>query len=370
MARKLLMLNGIAISSVILFHAAGWGFTAMFFWTHRYLPVTAPNFDQLYSAPYYALRLIEQLVQFALPTFLFVSGYFIAFLTGRSKTTISWKIVASRVKFLAIPYLLWSTVVILASVLLEGARYSPASLLRMLLIGGSNPAYYFVPLLIQFYIISPVLVWLVKKALVPTLVVTALIQLLVYILQYPVSIGTDHQGVLTLASLFPKWFFMMRIFWFTAGIAAGFHLAAIKNTAVKFRKPLLLGLAVLFVTGFFEWENIVLLSGQPWIETRETLVDALYGATFILLFLSYADLSIPNGKALEFLGNKSFGIYLVHSPVMEFVSRGFYHLAPWILGSQILLQPILIAAGLGVPLLLMYLVNRSPARSLYIYQFG
>ena len=38
---------------------------------------------------------------------------------------------------------------------------------------------------------------------------------------------------------------------------------------------------------------------------------------------------------------------------MEYFSRGLYHLAPWILGRQILFQPMLIVLGLAVPLVLM-----------------
>jgi len=55
---------------------------------------------------------------------------------------------------------------------------------------------------------------------------------------------------------------------------------------------------------------------------------------------------------------------------MEFVSRTIYHVAPWILGVQLLFQPIIIVAGLGVPLLLMLTVNKSPARRYYRYLFG
>lgn len=370
MARKLLTLNGIAIFCVILFHAAGWGFTSLFFWTHRYLPVSSPDFSQVGSLAYYVLRSIEQLVQFAIPTFLFVSGYFVAFLSGRKQDTLSWKIVVTRVKFLAIPYLIWTAVVIIAMVLLERTRFSPLGLARMVLTGGSNPAYYFIPLLIQFYIVSPILVQMVKKALVPTLIITALIQIVVYLVQYPVSIGTDNPIILTMDGLFPKWFFLMRIFWFTAGIAAGFHLNNLKTALAPYRMYFLVAWILLGIIGFFEWERIVLLSGKPWIETRETLVDALYGCVFILLFVSSVDLSFIKNKLLEDLGSKSFGIYLVHSPVMEIVSRASYHLAPWILANQMLLQPLLIISGLGIPLLMMYIVSKSPARPIYSYLFG
>jgi peptidoglycan/LPS O-acetylase OafA/YrhL len=70
------------------------------------------------------------------------------------------------------------------------------------------------------------------------------------------------------------------------------------------------------------------------------------------------------------LSSRSFGIYIVHSPVMEVVARGLYHLAPFVLGYQFIFQPLLLLFGLGVPLMLMLLVERSPLRGYYRYLFG
>jgi len=36
MVRRLLYINGLAIIAVVMFHAAGMGFVAMFFWYQRY----------------------------------------------------------------------------------------------------------------------------------------------------------------------------------------------------------------------------------------------------------------------------------------------------------------------------------------------
>jgi hypothetical protein len=55
---------------------------------------------------------------------------------------------------------------------------------------------------------------------------------------------------------------------------------------------------------------------------------------------------------------------------MEVVARGLYHLAPFVLGYQFIFQPLLLLFGLGVPLMLMLLVERSPLRGYYRYLFG
>jgi surface polysaccharide O-acyltransferase-like enzyme len=119
MVKRLLILNGVAIVAAVLYHTTGWGFTALFWWTDRYLPVPVPNFEQLGGTVYYVLRFLEQLVIFAIPAFLFVSGYFVAVAAGRTQKTVNWKLIRSRIINLAIPFVLWS-VLILAAKILEG----------------------------------------------------------------------------------------------------------------------------------------------------------------------------------------------------------------------------------------------------------
>jgi len=56
--------------------------------------------------------------------------------------------------------------------------------------------------------------------------------------------------------------------------------------------------------------------------------------------------------------------------VMEFLARMIYHFIPIVLALQILFQPILFVVGLGVPLLFMWGVSKSPTRTVYRKLFG
>ena len=96
MVRRLLQLNGLSIIGVILFHTAGWGFVAMFAWAAQVCSYVGPALDPTGSAGYVALRLMEQLVVFCIPAFLFVSGYFVAFATGRNQRTVGWNIIGAK----------------------------------------------------------------------------------------------------------------------------------------------------------------------------------------------------------------------------------------------------------------------------------
>ncbi len=369
MVRRLLYLNGLAILAVILFHTTGWGFVAMFSWTPRYLPVSEPVFDQMGSLSYYALRVIEQTVAAAIPLFLFVSGYFLAFAAGK-RPNLEWKQVGARIKALLIPYTLW-TVGLWVLYAVERGPASPLQYLVMFLTGSTTPAYYYVPLLIQYYVLAPILIPLARKYWVWLLVVTGAFQLLLQGGITAVNLfGVDSvpQWVIWLASL-PKWLFLARLFWVALGLVVGFHLKTFKEFLDK-SKWVWLGTAVLLIPlGVIEWQLILRSSGQPWLDHRETVLDTIYALAVLFAFLGFAHVKFPANAVVSDLGSKSFAIYLAHIPVMEYVARAIYVLAPAVLQYQILLQPILIVTGLGIPLLMIATMNRPPFRRYYGYVF-
>ena len=369
MLRRLLMLNGMAILGVVLFHAAGWGFTAMFAWTHRYLPVSAPNFDQMGTLSYYTLRGFEQLAVFSIPAFLFVSGIFIAIATGRNREALNWSTVGARIRNLVLPYLLWSALLMLAS-FAQSRSLSLRAVLVNLLTGRTNPAYYFVPLLIQFYLLAPLITRFARRRWLPLLIVAGLMQLAVQLLYYPALINVKAGALQPIINVVPKWFFAARFFWFTLGVVAGFHMQALERFVRRFGGWALGMALVFFPLGIVEWEIMQELSGQPWLAHRETVLDSAFAAAVIFGFLGFNRASVPYSEQLDDLGSKSYGIYLIHSPVMEYASRILYHVAPWVLAWQLLLQPLLVVLGLGIPLSMMAVVARSPMRTYYRYAFG
>ncbi len=370
MIKRLLYLSGLAVISVVLNHTAGWGYTALFWWTDRYLPVHVPNFDQLGGVSYYTLRGIEQLVMFAVPGFLFVSGFFIAFAAGRNPT-VEWNIVGTRVKNLVIPYLLWSILIIAGNIFLLNLNYSTGQVLKMMALGGAADPYYYIPLICQFYLFAPFLVPLAKNRWKPLLVMAALLEIVVLSLRYGQILGVSIPVLNQLPWITASWFFPGHAFWFPLGIVAGFHLQTLKQWLHQARWGLLAVLIITFVAGMIEWEYLLQQSGQEWIGTRRTLIDTLYAGAFLLSFLAFDQINWPFSKQFGNLGPKSFGVYLIHAPVLIYASKAIYHLAPWILAFPILLfQPILLILGVSVPLILMMLVKRSPIRGYYAYIFG
>jgi surface polysaccharide O-acyltransferase-like enzyme len=369
MAKRLLILNGLAICGVVLNHASSWGFIAMFWWTDQYLPVTVPNFDQMGSFSYYFLRLIEQLVAFSVPSFLFVSGFFIAFVAGKSPIAERWKIARMRIITLLIPYLIWSFLII-ASVLLLGEKLTPLDILKMLAFGKASEPYYFVPLLIQLYLLSPLILSLAKKHWKLLTVSALLIQLFVQSMRYLDFIGVDSPAIDLFIQLTPSWLFVTKMFWFIFGVVIYLHLQQFVSWLDRFKICLLGSWVVLLFLGMVEWEALLHLSGQDWIPYYDTGLDTLYACAFILCYLAYSKISIPFAKDLGKVGGKSYGIYLIHSIFIMYTARLIYHIAPGVLAYPLILFAILTVVGLGMPLVLMAITERTPARRWYSYLYG
>jgi peptidoglycan/LPS O-acetylase OafA/YrhL len=119
-----------------------------------------------------------------------------------------------------------------------------------------------------------------------------------------------------------------------------------------------------------ESEAIFKFLGLEWLNMRETVLDSIYTLAFIFAFLAFTDSPLPWKNPTCDLGVKSFGIYLTHIPAMDYAAKAIYWFAPQLLGTQILFQPIILVVGLGSPLLLIYLVEKTSLRRYYTYLFG
>lgn len=370
MTKRLLYLNGLATLGVILNHSIAWGFIGMFFWTQRYLPVAVPNFDQMGSLNYYGLRVLEQLVTPTIAAFLLVSGYFTAFATRKDQDFPGWKFLGNRIRSLVLPYLVWTVVMILYYHFMEGVEYTPGDLLRNLFLGQTTEAFYFIPLLVQLYLLTPLLARFARDHWKALLILAGLLQGFVQLLRYPLILGIGFPGSNILTALTPGWFFPGNIFWFCSGMVLGFHLNEIKPWLVRMRWGLSAAAIVFLAAGIFEWEWILRASGQNWLTPKVTLLDNFFTLFFLAGFIGFENLRLPISDRINSLGTKSFGIYLSHSLVLIITARLVYHFLPAILPAQWVFQPLLITASLGIPLLVMSLFHRTPLKVVYSYVFG
>jgi fucose 4-O-acetylase-like acetyltransferase len=365
MTKRLFLLNGLAILAVVCSHAAGWGLITMFQWTNSCQPVSLPNYDPVCTLSYYLLIGTSRLGAFSVPAFLFVSGFFVAYAAQSNRSTLGWNVVLVRLRNLLIPYFIWSIVTFVGNAVL-GITYTPFEYLEQLILGRAQAIYFFIPLLCQFYLLSPLLVPLAKAKWKVLLLASALVQAIVLGLRYLPLFELDIPALHPMTDLL----FPMYGFFFTSGIVAGFHLQKLKEWLHNARWSLLGVTVILGGLAIVESEAIYRLTGIRRGAGPSTFPASLYSAAFIACFLAFYQTPIPRSRQVYYLGLSSFGIYLLHSKVLEFFAYSIRDSASWMFSYQVLFQPLLILVGIGVPLLFMIAISKSPIRKFYRYLFG
>ena len=365
MTKRLLYLNGLAILMIPLQHATGYGLQAMFLWTDQYLPVEVPNYSLLGSFSYHLIIFIRQLSTFSVPAFLIISGFFISFLARGKDANVTWKQVIPRAKVLLYPFVIWT---VLRFVLLRRLPESIEDILQ---------PYHFIPLLIQFYLLSPFLVRVAKTNWKLLLGISLFLHLGIQFYRYAEDMRWMLPGQDLVLWLTPRWiFYGQQPFWFPFGIVFGLHATEFYQKLKTYKWPLLIG--TLFFLGLMITEYYVAfsMSGEAWMGATfaganfSGMVRIFYIFFTILFILSLDDAILPFPKVVTDLGSRSLGIYMANIPCIYVTAVLMYRLTPQLLGIQPIYLSVLFAAGVGIPLFLMYLVRRTPLRSYYRYIFG
>jgi fucose 4-O-acetylase-like acetyltransferase len=367
MSRKLLSLSGLSILAVVLNHSAGKGFIALFWWAHRYRPVQSPNFDLIGSPTYYGLTLLQHITLFSVPAFLFISGYFVAYAAKGKCLGVSWGFVRQRITNLVWPYLIWSMVIFIGNALLNNEILSVFEYIKRVVFGEASDAYWFIPVLIQFYLLSPWIVKIAKKSPKLVLGLAATFQLIVVSLFYLRVFGINFALFVTQN----YWLFIVSALYFPLGIVFGLKQELYIRQLFRFRWLLIVAAILCVLLSIIECEWIYQLSTSYNLSRSPLkITSVLFTTAFIISFVSSKSLNSKMWSNIIYFGSFTYGIYLIHKEFQTLLSRIIYHFMPHLLANQLLFSLFLFLLGVGIPILLMEIARRSPARRVYSYLFG
>lgn len=369
MYKRLSYLPGLAILAVILNHAGGWGYVAMVWWAHRYRDVVVPAYDQIFQPGNIALDAVHNLTIFAVGAFLFVSGFFIAYTARGNESRVGWKTIRPRIVNLLIPYVIWSIFVFLLDAFF-GDIYTPGNYLLKFFLIGANGGYFFVPVLVMFYLISPWIVDLAKKNARFLIIIALLIQLLPIALRYIRLFFPDLSFVNALINLTPDQLIFRWALYFPLGVVFSVKMNDVKQWLQKYRSWVLTTLILSFLLYTIEAELVIYSTPDHWKPGPSSIFFLTYTVSLIFAFLAFEELKIPYASQLTKLGGRSYGIYLVHFEIMTIAAKLIYHFLPQLLSSRALLTLVLFAIGLGGSLLVIWFVQKTPLSRFYRYLFG
>lgn len=280
---------------------------------------------------------LNQITRFAVPFFVLLSG--ISLELGKEINSLK-QFYKHRLMKIGIPYCFWCTVYYLYNNHLDFSTISIRSFLENLASGQAAPHLYFMIILMQLYLLFPILKYAVERWLWPSVfisfIITYTIQKQIFFLMFHVDlIPTSLHSKLWM--LFPTW-----LFYFIIGITlTKQRLSKVRDFA---RKNACL---ILTVTTFF---SILYVLESRITGSLESIKPSLILFVFLILLSSFGVWKFIGShdavqKATGFLAKHSLTIYFEHVLVLYFY-RHFSIFRFGMLGMILLYIAVVVTATL------------------------
>jgi hypothetical protein len=203
------------------------------------------------------------------------------------------------------------------------------------------------------------------------LVILGFFEVSLHILRNLDALGVHLYGMEKAFDFWPQWLLPNLLFWFSFGIVFGLHRQEILPWLERNKWLFLLGMIGMVPLTLVEYGLVRQILGKEWLGIHfRSLSTFLFALFFLFTFLAFHEFAFPFPKLFSNLGARSLGVYLAHYPALFLVGAIMYRYLPWMLGRQLVYLIVLIAAGLGIPILLMQVTSKPPLRRVYRYIFG
>jgi peptidoglycan/LPS O-acetylase OafA/YrhL len=353
MQRQLVALSGLAILLVVLHHSIDMQISGL-----SESGIGLPTGWQLYL-----LAGLHRLGKVAVPLFLFISGGFIAYAARGNPPKLSWSNVQAALRRIIWPYLLWSIIFYVLVFFQRHESYSVAGYLKNLVVGYP---FHFVPLLIFFYAISPLLTYTVKRFGLALIVLLAIGQLALITVEFPGALAVS--GPEWMHHLSPPVIGHTLALWgiyFPLGLFCSLNFKYVQPWLQRLRWPLIALTLTFFLLDVLHTAAVIHLP----------VAVHIYPLTFVLLAPLIKRNFIPKVEAHEYVGKRSYGLYLTHLLVIHLALSAVQEFVPlspgiWLLATPLLLVAPLFILGVALPLLVMHLLSAPPIRIAHRYVFG
>jgi len=370
--RREMSLRGIATVAVLANHAAGTSLMAMVWWAHRYSSLSSPSYVRVGSPAYWTLTIIESACVFAVPAFLVASGAFCAYSYRSSQQSRSVRLICRSLPAVVLPFLIWSSIALLRDAVLGTPHTFSEGLVRILT-GQADPAYFFVPVIIQFYLLGPLiskhvqtigsrgaLIWTFAAMVVCTLVRRGVI-------------GHSSWFAATIPVVLDR-LFIRWIFYYVLGYVLAVNSDAIPSL-VRHRVGILAAMLLLYGLSLAEAASCC-RSPADWAVAHDAskVSSTAYSVVMVLALVAWQPALGRRLRRvagwLERLGMCSYGIFLVQPLLFALGSSASYRWWPTLLGYPIALCLVLFAWVACTYWMLHLLVTRTALRTVTPYLLG
>jgi len=293
-------LRGIAIIAVVAIHASSSGLDLN--------NVTSSlNFD--------LTLLLRQLYNFAVPSFLFISGYFLSRYEFNSINDVV-NFFTKRLSRILIPFLFWS-LVFLCYKIYKGADINLSDFIIRVITGRAAAPFYFIFLLLQLYTLTPVFYQINRLRYGPTLILCSNIFAMT-IIYYIQIYHSEIDGFYWYSAPFISW-----VIFYELGLITGCNEHVARKLRIGITGIKTAVIVVLMALSISIIEGLAIINHTGNLDFATTAVkfsSFIYSLACLWLFLIIRHLNIAWSMLLIKIGNVSFGIFLIHSIILGKVS--------------------------------------------------
>ncbi|MHC4861034.1 MAG: acyltransferase family protein [Planctomycetota bacterium] len=341
--KNIALTRGVAIFMVVLNHA---GVNSFGIFALKVHPVT------LDEAPlsFWSMLVLRNVTLFCVPAFFFASGFSLFRFASK------WRAARGVALQIARKYLIWAVPFTAVFMFREGV-FDPLSFCSRILLGSPFSAYWFLVVLVQLIVLSPVFVWLVKKRAPLAVAAFVMLQLTNWLLLYSGAVP-DNWPVLI--------YFVFRGLshapFFIAGMLVSRHLAAVIGVFSR-RRRLWAALTMISLAAVLA-ESFAWNTAGPEYALRTFSMERASQGIFSVLIIGWF-LAVPTRESalrswISKLGLASLGILLTNGAIQRIIYAALWRLPDWTGAtadswwgfSPAITLPAFLAAGIFLPLLL------------------
>ena len=348
MSRQFPAFRGLAILLVVVNHAVTLSLETI---AQHSLAVPQPAFR-------FSLVALRTLGIIAVPIFLFLSGGYLAYALQASNPGHAYRTVGLGLRFILVPYLLWSLIFYVLLALLYDARFTFPEVIKNLLVGYP---FNFIPLLVFFYLLAPLLLPVARR--LPWLLLGGIAAYQLF------SVAVLQPG--ELGFTLPEWTIRLTLpglrltlalwgIYFPLGLVCGIHAESLTPRLKALRAPLLA--AAIAAYGAAVLHELSLLYSP--------LAELICPVLAVLLMPVIARESIPFARNLERLGIRAYGIYLTNLILLSLALESARRWVPGLFIYLWLLVLLLIAWVLAAQAGMQMAVRKVLGRSRQRWVFG
>lgn len=302
------ILRGAAIIAVVAIHSISVGLNQ---------PINSLDFN--------LTMFFRNAINFAVPVFLAISGYFLV--NKNVQNTAQYiSFIKKQIPKVYLPCLVWSLCWLLLSRLRGGGLdYFDVFTFQ------ANEIYYFIFLIVQCYLLLPFLQRLAThKGLLISVAISIIMTFVIYALRY-------HAGI-----NLPLIVYAGNLFTWLMFFVLGLYLGKNKIISITNAKLLLLVIITFSLSCLESYWLIDEYAQAPNAATAVKASSFLY--SFCVIVLLFKNQKIFYSSILMRFGKASFGIYLIHMLPLMVIAALVKHYLPWLHSEVLLYQAFLIVS--------------------------